>query len=251
MNCTNCNNQIPSEAKFCGKCGKGIPVESVSSQSVKNVPHSTTSKIILKTFQIIAVLLLLLALCGMSSSKANISGGWLGTINDFSNIFAVIAFVAIIVNAWQYRKSGSKSKEWFGWRWVAFLIIISLVGLGTMILSSALKSAEEKVLHNPDLKAEYINNMVIATKVELTLPKKIDDSTTLINITAEKNAVRYHYLLSGTDVSNLFKDSLVSGVCQNGSARSLFDKEINVEFSYTTQGSTQSHLIQFTKSDCQ
>jgi hypothetical protein len=110
-------------------------------------------------------------------------------------------------------------------------------------------------LQNPDNRIEYANTIVQAVKEKTVLPKKIDDSTTITDITAENNAIRYHYLLSDVDTSELsnesLKESLISSICQSGDTNDLFEQGINIEFLYKIENSSQSYLVKFTKSDCQ
>lgn len=250
MNCKNCNNTLPDGAKFCGKCGTNVSNE----KPVEKKTPLTTSQIVKKVFQIIAVVLFVLSLGTISSSSNHNMEGWFGTIYDIFNITALITVVALITNSWQNRKKG-KNKKWLGWRWIVFLIVLSLIGLGTAIFSQALIVAREKAMQNPDLKAEYINNVVEAVKTKMSFPKQINDSTVMTEITAERNAVRYHYLLSDIDTSGLsnesLKNSLSSGICQSESTKELFAKGIDLEFLYAVKNSTESYLVQFTQSDCQ
>jgi len=249
MNCKNCNNLLADNVKFCGKCGTSVSNE----KTIEKKTPLTTSQIVKKVFQIIAVILFVLSLGTISSSSNHSMDGWFGTIYDIFNITALITVVALITNSWQNRKKG-KNKKWFGWRWIAFLIILSLIGLGTAIFSQALIVAREKAMQNPDLKAEYIKNVVEAAKAQMSFPKQIDESTMMTGISAGENSVRYSYLLSGLDTSNLskesFKDSLRPSICQSESTKNLFDKGIDLEFSYFVKESRQGYLVRFTPSDC-
>jgi len=251
MNCKNCNNPLSDDAKFCGKCGTNVLIE----KTIINKTPLSGGRITKKIFQIIAVLLLLVSLSAMSSFSIDDPQGWLSTIYDIFNITSVIAFIAIVTNGWRYRKSGTKNKEWFGWRWIVFLIVISLIGLGTAIFSQAITISREKALQNPDNRIEYANTIVQAVKEKTVLPKKIDDSTTITDITAENNAIRYHYLLSDVDTSELsnesLKGSLISSICQSGDTNDLFEQGINIEFLYKIENSSQNYLVKFTKADCQ
>jgi len=245
MNCTNCNDPIVTDAKFCGKCGAGV----LSEKPIENKKPLSGSRVIKKIFQIIAVLFLVVSLAAMSEFSIDDPKGGLSTLYDIFNITAVIAFIVLVINGWRYRKSGPKNKKWLGWRWIVFLIIISLVGLGTAIFSQALTITREKALQNP------ANSIVEAVKAKMSFPKQINDSTVITDITAEKNTIRYHYLLSDVDTSSLsnksLRDSSVSSVCQSKDVKHFFDQGINLEFLYVVKDSTQSYLVQFTKSDCQ
>lgn len=250
MKCKNCGSDTAEGGKFCVNCGVGVLNEKLT-ESKKPL---TGSRIIKKIFQIISILLLLSSISMMYSFSIDDPVGWLSTIYDIFNITAVISLFIIASKGWQYRKGGSKNKEWFGWRWICFLIFISLVGLGTAILSQGVTISREKALQNPENQITYINNVVIMAKENMPLPNRIDDSTTITDITAENNAIRYHYLLSNIETSELsdesLKESLFSSICQNESTNNLFEQGINLEFLYTIENSPQTYLIKFTKSDC-
>ena len=138
MNCIHCGNLLAEGAKFCGKCGKGVSSE----KPIENKKSLSGSQIIKKIFQIGAVILFILSLATISSDYN--AEGWLEDIHNVFVITAVITFFALITNSWQNRKKG-KNKKWFGWRWIIFLIILSLLGLGSAILSRAVTVAQEKV----------------------------------------------------------------------------------------------------------
>lgn len=103
-------------------------------------------------------------------------------------------------------------------------------------------------------KSELINQTVKEVKASMSLPSQVDEATTLVDITAELNAIRYHYILSGLDTSNLSNDYLKTylgtSICQNKDTKSLLDQDIDMEYSYSVKSSTQKYFISFTKTDC-
>ncbi len=103
-------------------------------------------------------------------------------------------------------------------------------------------------------KANLINEAVREIKAEMTLPNQIDETTTLVNITAEPNAIRYHYILSDIDTSQFtnsyLKNYLGSNICENADTKNLLNYEINMEYSYSVEGSAQKYFVSFTKNDC-
>jgi hypothetical protein len=246
MNCKNCDNPLFNEAKFCGKCGKSV----LGNEAIENKKPLTVSQIIKKIFKIVAIILLVLSIGTMSSSYN--AEGWLGTLHDIFTITIAITFITVLTKFWKNRKM---HEEWFNWRWIIFLITLSILAFGTVVFIQALPIAREKAMQNPDLRTEYINNVVEVAKTKMSFPSKINDSTLFTDITAEKNAVRYHYLMSDVDTSNLssesLKNSLIQSICQSESTKSIFDKNIDIEFLYSVKDSTQSYLVNFTKSDCQ
>ncbi|MEI6532206.1 MAG: DUF4190 domain-containing protein [Candidatus Roizmanbacteria bacterium] len=105
-----------------------------------------------------------------------------------------------------------------------------------------------------DLKSNIINEAIKSAKEQITLPYKIDELTTLVNLTAESGAIRYHYILSGANVEKLsddiLKKSLIAGVCQNKQTKNFIDQDINMEYSYTIKNSTQKYFVSVSKSNC-
>jgi len=104
-------------------------------------------------------------------------------------------------------------------------------------------------------KAELINQTVKEVKASMSLPNQVDEATTLVDITAEINAIRYHYVLSGLDTSNLSNDYLKSylgtNICQNKDTKGLLDRDIDMEYSYSVENSTEKYFVSFTKTDCE
>lgn len=103
-------------------------------------------------------------------------------------------------------------------------------------------------------KADLINETVREIKAEMALPNQIDEATTLVDITAEPSAIRYHYVLSDIDTSQLsnsyLKNYLISNICENADTKNLLDYGIDMEYSYVVQNTAQKYFVSFTKSDC-
>lgn len=249
MNCTNCGNPVSEGTKFCGKCGQKIEHQTVSQVVEKKTPRST-GEIIKKIFQVIAVILFVASL-GTISSEYSSDIEWLEILHNLLTICIAVTFFGLLGSWWRNRKT---EKKWFGWRVIIFLIILTGLSFATVVFSQAINVAREKAMKNPDLKSEYINNVVEAAKAQMSFPKQIDESTMMTGISAGENSVRYSYLLSGLDTSNLsnesLKDSLRSSICQSESTKNLFDKGIDLEFSYFVKESRQGYLVRFTPSDC-
>jgi len=108
--------------------------------------------------------------------------------------------------------------------------------------------------NNATSKTELINQAVQETKAQLTLPYKLDQVTTMTDVTAESNAIRYHYILSGIDTSkitnDLLRNSLIQNICSNKDTKGLLNQDINMEYSYSVENSTQKYFVYFTKTDC-
>lgn len=108
--------------------------------------------------------------------------------------------------------------------------------------------------NNSTSKTELINQAVREVKAQLPLPYKLDQVTTMVDVTAEPGAIRYHYVLSGVDASKitneLLKNSLGPNICQNKDTKNLLNQDINMEYSYSVENSSQKYFISFTKTDC-
>jgi len=102
-------------------------------------------------------------------------------------------------------------------------------------------------------KAELVAETVKEAKSNMTLPNKLDEVTTLIDITAEPTAIRYHYELSDVDASKLsndyLKNYLSSSICENADTKNLLNQDINMEYSYIVD-SGEKYFVYFTKADC-
>ena len=103
-------------------------------------------------------------------------------------------------------------------------------------------------------KIELINQAVREVKAQIPLPYQLDQVTKMVDVTAEPGAIRYHYILSGVDTSkitnSLLKNSLAQNICQNKDTKSLLNQDINMEYSYSVENSTQKYFVSFTKTDC-
>lgn len=103
-------------------------------------------------------------------------------------------------------------------------------------------------------KAELITETVKEVKSSMTLPSRLDEATLLTDVTAQPNAIRYHYTLSGIDTDSLsnsyLKDFLAPDLCATPETKNLLDQDIGMEYSYIVEGSSQSYFVSFTKADC-
>jgi hypothetical protein len=103
-------------------------------------------------------------------------------------------------------------------------------------------------------KTEFINTSVGELKASMSLPYQVDEVTKLVEITAESDAIRYHYILSGIDTNKLsnasLKSNVGSSICQDNDIKTLLNQGINMEYSYTVEDSYESYFVLFTKADC-
>ena len=132
---------------------------------------------------------------------------------------------------------------------ISVVVLILAFGIGFYLIQGALSLAKNNT-NSEDL----ISNTVKQVKASITFPFKVDDVTSLVDITAEKNAVRYHNVLSGVDTNVLSNESLkkyiLPVICQNKDTKNLLDLGINMEYSYTVKNMTNSYYITFSKVDC-
>ena len=104
-------------------------------------------------------------------------------------------------------------------------------------------------------RVEFIETTVREARAGLNMPVQVDETTALADITAETNAIRFHYTLAGDVNADDFSDDMVRGrlgpsLCSDPSTRGILDNEINMEYSYTAESSGDNYLISFTQADC-
>ncbi|MEI7750035.1 MAG: DUF4190 domain-containing protein [Candidatus Moraniibacteriota bacterium] len=143
---------------------------------------------------------------------------------------------------------------------IGLLLTIVNASIGAYTGATGQNSIVNKILNKENKtqttssKVEIINQAVQGVKAQLPLPYKLDQVTTMVDVTAEPGAIRYHYVLSGIDTSKitneLLKNSLGASICQNKDTKNLLDQDINMEYSYSVENSTQKYFVSFTKTDC-
>lgn len=134
---------------------------------------------------------------------------------------------------------------------VAAVVLIAIVAIGS---SRGNKDRVGPVSNNS------VQNMVAQAKAKAGLPKKIDANTTLVDLTAEGNAVRYHYTITGVPPlpdanaakvgSEGMKTTLLPNICANPETKSILDQGIGLEYAYDFQNSEYDMFVAFTKADC-
>lgn len=102
--------------------------------------------------------------------------------------------------------------------------------------------------------SKLITNEVKQVKNSMELPYQVDGVTTIADITAEPNAIRYHYILlsnSNNLTNEDLKNYLLSNVCQNNKdEKSLLNRGINMEYSYVIKEPPQTLFASLNKEDC-
>src|SRR5581483_6616966 len=101
------------------------------------------------------------------------------------------------------------------------IIVASIVRTGISQISGSLSP------NNTGSKSQLISEAVKELKAEMILPQQLDDITKLIDVTAEPNAIRYHYILSDVDTTSFttsdLKTNLISNVCHNDQTKKTID----------------------------
>lgn len=214
MNCTNCGSAISEGAKFCGKCGQKVIEQNqngVAQNTLENKKPRTSAGTILKIFQVIAIVLFVPALSTISSDHTGRSG----LLEDAHNLFTIaiaITFFALLAQWWKNRKT---DKQWFGWRLVSFLIILSVVSLATTIFSQALITARQKGIQN-GLANSWQTYNSDSEKFSVLFPKvpTVDNSHDLTqdNPDATSGYVRYKSNPSDQTIYSIFKYKYASEI---------------------------------------
>lgn len=121
-----------------------------------------------------------------------------------------------------------------------YLIMFSLIQFGKTISNKPIP--------------ELIADMVSEAKIETKLPVQVDESTRMVDITAQPNAIQFHMALSNIDMSGITSDSLKSNmnprICQNTYLKDTLNSGINIEYVYTVEKEPQQYLVSFSKADC-
>lgn len=137
-------------------------------------------------------------------------------------------------------------------------ILVSVVSVIVFLLAfGVVRFLTQEAISLPDSNSriELVKQTVKEVKASMSLPNQVDEATTLVDITAELNAIRYHYILSGLDTSDLsndyLKNYLSKSICQNKDTKGLLDQDIDMEYSYSVENSTEKYFVSFTKTDCE
>lgn len=155
----------------------------------------------------------------------------------------------------KYKLNG---KGWIIFALGAIILFFVAVGIDLSIPSNSSSSpninSNLSQENNTYSKADLIIDTVREIKAEMVLPSQLDEVTRLVDISAQPDAIRYHYTLSNVDTSILsntyLKNFLTPNICGSPDTRSLLvDNEINMEYSYVVDTGEQ-YFVTFTRSDC-
>lgn len=154
-----------------------------------------------------------------------------------------------------------KHKNGF-FRIFGLILIIMLAMAGTVVYLSEKggminKDESKEVVGVNKVRQSYIEEVVVQTKKDMEIPSRLDEITTIVDITAEPNSIRYHYILDNSTtteaLSNSYLDAyLKNSVCNDELIRTeLIDQNIDIEYSYIVQGSDTKYFFKYTKKDCE
>lgn len=133
-------------------------------------------------------------------------------------------------------------------------IISVVVGLVSIIAYFGVSFVVSSFVSNLESKESLISRSVDDAKSQISLPQRVDSITTLVDITAQQDAVRYHYEIKDVSKADLeeaaLKDSIISGVCSDKDVKGVLDKNINLEYFYTFTDGSGTLLITIVPADC-
>ncbi len=159
-----------------------------------------------------------------------------------------------VTNSTEPKKSATETKTLLA-QVVSVIIFVLAMVIARYLTQGAFSPSVNSGVQNSEYsKSEFITEAVKQVKAGTALPNRLDDVTTLVDVTAEPNAIRYHYILSGADTTNLsnsyLKTYLGSGICGNKDTKSFLDQGISLEYSYVVQETSESYFVTFTEQDC-
>ncbi|MDD2516045.1 MAG: DUF2569 family protein [Candidatus Gracilibacteria bacterium] len=178
-----------------------------------------------------------------------------------SLVYSVIWFLYLIISKRvnntfpkENRKTKTFDKLFFSAIIAIPIVIYSLGFIGSSIQQES--TGQQSTEMNSTLSTEnLIKETVKAIKIEMVLPNQLDETTQLVDITAQPSAIRYHYIFTNVDTKSLsnsyLKESLSPNVCQDSDAKKLLNQGIDMEYSYIVEDATEKYFISFNKADCQ
>jgi uncharacterized membrane protein YvbJ len=135
-----------------------------------------------------------------------------------------------------------------------FVIISILIPLGLAFFSGLSKSEISEEESGSYSKEEVINEMVRTVKEDYNLPVELDSVTTMVDVTAQPNAIRYHYILSGVDTKQIsnesIKSNLLGELCDNSETMTILNQGIDMQYLYSMEDNSQTYFVSVTQADC-
>jgi hypothetical protein len=103
-------------------------------------------------------------------------------------------------------------------------------------------------------KQELIEKSVEQALDTFDPPRQIDEVTVLTDVTAEQDAIHYHYQLVDVDPAAVTQEVLEGVVlptlCGTKETRQVLDADITMKYTYVVESTGDEYALAFTKSDC-
>jgi len=130
---------------------------------------------------------------------------------------------------------------------VAGVLVAILAAVGVRLLFQAFAG---------DSKQEAIAKTVEQVKEENTLPMQVDAITSWDDVTAESEAIHYHYTVTGTEAEtagiteDAIEQTVLPTLCSTEETRDILDRDIGMNYSYEIESTGDTYDLAFTKADC-
>lgn len=174
------------------------------------------------------------------------AGGLIGLFGFIYMIYAYIKYNKLLKN--EKYKGALVGKEYkikkVGW------IIIAVLSLVLAFLAFALDAN----YMSSDISDSDIQKVVDSLKSSYDFPLQFNELVIWSDVTAEGNAMRYHYEISNLgdiEISEeLTKEHMIDVICGDSSTKDLLDSGIDLEYLYTIKETREEILLSFTSEDC-
>ncbi|MEK6816986.1 MAG: zinc ribbon domain-containing protein [Nanoarchaeota archaeon] len=148
--------------------------------------------------------------------------------------------------------SSEESKSNHVWKVVASILVFFVAFAVVRYLTQ--ETVSSVMSDDPASKQEIIDATVQSVRSSTSFPYELDELTTWTGMTGTSNSLRYQYTLHDVDTSqlsnSLLKSTVVSSVCENQDTRAILDMDINMDYSYAVEGSSQTYFVSVSKADC-
>ncbi|EKE06623.1 MAG: hypothetical protein ACD_18C00314G0026 [uncultured bacterium] len=148
------------------------------------------------------------------------------------------------------KKRGRKFK------FLIFLVFLFIIGIYFFYWYLANKPKDEGNVQNISSKEnkEYIAGLVDKLKIDFELPARLDEFTTTIDITAEDNSIKYHYIISegvfNDDDKDVITNNLVYDTCYDSFSKEILNQNIDLIYSYIEQNTGKNFVFNVKADDC-
>lgn len=130
--------------------------------------------------------------------------------------------------------------------WILFVI-------ATLVLGWLALSYDMNNLYT-DITTSDVEEVTEFIKNSNDLPQRIDEVTVWLDVTAEEDAIRYHYELSNLGErpvsEELLRDFIEDGICADRDIKNALEGGIDMEYFYTVRETGEDFLVVFTSEDC-